>query len=66
MRNSKISAKFQSLKRVLIEDKKGFMSPGKLRAVRETGAPCTNYATYSQSISEKLTVDPVDLTAATR
>ena len=37
MRKGKITAKFQSLKRVVIEDKNGFMSPGKFRAVRETG-----------------------------
>ena len=32
-----MTAKFQSLKRVLIEDITGFMSPEKFRDVQETG-----------------------------
>ena len=35
-RKGKITAKFKSLKRVLIEDTKGFMSPEKFRNLRET------------------------------
>ena len=58
MREGKITAKFQRLKRVSIEDKKGFMAPVKFRAVRETGLQYIK-STYSQSISKKLTVDLV-------
>ena len=36
-KKGKITAKFQSLKHVLNEDIKGFMSPEKFRDVRETG-----------------------------
>ena len=39
IRKGKITAKFRSLKRVLIAAIKGFMSPEKFRDVRETG-PC--------------------------
>ena len=37
IRKVKITAKFQCLKRVFIEDTKGFMTPEKFRDVRETG-----------------------------
>ena len=37
IRKGKMAAKFQSLKHVLIEDTKGFMSPETFRDVRETG-----------------------------
>lgn len=32
-----MTAKFQSLKRILIEDAKGFMAPNKFRDTREMG-----------------------------
>ena len=37
IRKDKITDKFQSLKRLLIEETKGFMSPEKFRDVQETG-----------------------------
>ena len=37
IKEGKITAKFQSLNRVLVEDTKGFISPEKFRDVRETG-----------------------------
>ena len=37
IRKGKITSKFQSLERVLVEDTKGFMSPEKFRDLRETG-----------------------------
>ena len=37
IREGKITAKFQSLNRALVEDTKGFISPEKFRDVRETG-----------------------------
>ena len=38
IKEGKITAKFQSLNRVLVEDTKGFISPEKFRDVRETGS----------------------------